>query len=307
MKTLFHATRPMFIIASLVACLLGTASAHADGIALNVPHALLALLLTALMHAGANTLNDYYDELYGTDSADPNGGIAPFTGGLRFISTGKLSARATRRLGYFCLLASVPGGLYLSWQSGWGLLAVGLAGAWLGWAYTAAPFRLIYRGLGEFSIALSWALIIVGADYVQRGHFSLTPLAIGLPYALLVAALLTINQFPDHRGDRISGKRTLIVILGLERAPQIYFALVLIAYIWLILQIGLEQLDAKAAIAALPLVLSLNSARQLHALALTPKALAPAIKLTILAALSHGLILSTVLFLHQQTLLPITP
>ena len=31
------------------------------------------------------------------------------------------------------------------------------------------------RGLGELAVAAAWWLVVLGADYVQRGHFAATP------------------------------------------------------------------------------------------------------------------------------------
>ena len=50
---------------------------------------------------------------------------------------------------------------------------------------------------------------------------------------ILVAAFLWINQFPDYRADRESGKRNLVVRLGLNRAAFVYVVIVGSAYAWL--------------------------------------------------------------------------
>ena len=75
------AIRPLFFVVSLTACLLGIAGAHADGVEIRLAPVLLTLLLTAMIHAGGNILNDYYDYLSGADTLDPHGGLPPFTGG----------------------------------------------------------------------------------------------------------------------------------------------------------------------------------------------------------------------------------
>ena len=211
------ATRPAFLSITVVGVLIGFASAHAGGLTIEPIKALLTLLFALVAHAGANVINDYYDALNGSDAANQQR-LYPFTGGSRFIQNGVLSLTATRRLGYSLLALVIPAGLWLTAVSSNGLLLIGLAGLALAWAYSAPPLQLMTRGLGEFAIAGGWLLIVIGADYVQRGAFAAQPLIAGLPFALLVVAILFLNQFPDANADASAGKRTLVVRLGVEKA-----------------------------------------------------------------------------------------
>jgi 1,4-dihydroxy-2-naphthoate polyprenyltransferase len=288
------ATRPPFLAVTLVGCLIGLASAHAGGASLDWTRAVLTLVLALVAHAGGNVINDYHDALSGADSAN-TGRLYPFTGGSRFIQNGVLSARHTAVFGYALLASVVPAGLWLSWQAGPGLLAIGLAGLVVGWAYSAPPLKLVSRGLGELAIVACWLLVVVGTDYVQRGHFAFLPVAAGLSYALLVANLLFINQFPDQEADARAGKRTLVVSLGPQAAKWGYLLIAIAAYAWLVAMVANDVLPQKTAAAALTLAISFPAGRDLLEYAETPAELEPAIKRTIVAALLHGLILAAVL------------
>lgn len=292
--TLFAATRPAFLSVTLIGCLIGLACAHGSGVALDPVRAFVTVLFALVAHAGVNVINDYHDACNGADAANTTR-LFPFTGGSRFIQNGVLSARQTARLGYGLLAAVVPAGLWLAAEAGAGLLAIGLGGLVVGWAYSAPPFALMSRGLGEAAIAAGWLLVVIGADFVQRGSFSALPVAAGLSYALLVANLLYINQFPDHDGDAAVGKRTLVVRLGPAVAKWGYLLIAIIAYGWLVTMVATDTLPQKAGIAAMTLVLSFAAARELIAHATTPAELAPAIRRTILAANAHGLLLAAAL------------
>ena len=148
-------------------------------------------------------------------------------------------------------------------------------------------------------MAAGWLVVVVGSDYVQRGAFALAPLQAGLSYALLVAAILFINEFPDQRGDAAAGKRTLVVRLGPDGAKWAWLGLVLAAYGWLVLMVGRGYLPQGAAAAALTLILSFRAARSLLAHAAEPCELAPALRLTIAAAHLHGLVLADTLALGR--------
>ena len=130
---------------------------------------------------------------------------------------------------------------------------------------------------------------------MQRGAFSWTPLLFAMPFALLVANLLFINQFPDAAADALAGKRTLVVRAGPLEARWFYLAICSFAYGWLLFLIERKNLPGAFAVAAVPVLLSLRAWRQLLLHATDPPQLAGAIRLTIAAALAHGALLAGVL------------
>jgi len=162
----FAATRPAFLGVTLVGCLLGVAAAAADGVALDALTAFLTLAFALVAHAGINVLNDYYDALNGSDAANAERRF-PYTGGSRFIQNGVLSVRATGVFGYALLAAVVPAGLWLAQRSAPGLLWIGLAGLAIGWAYSAPPFKLMSRGLGEAAVVMSANPVTLQLRYLQ--------------------------------------------------------------------------------------------------------------------------------------------
>ena len=294
----FLATRPAFLSVTLVAAILGLATAKLAGLTLDPVKATLTALFAMVAHAGVNVINDYHDAKTGADAANTER-LFPFTGGSRFIQNGVLSVSATGLFGHALLAAVIPVGLWLAFHSAPGLVFIGLAGLLVGWAYSAPPLALMSRGVGEAAVTAGFLLVVIGADFVQRGSFSFQPLAAGLGYALLVANILFINQFPDFHGDRAAGKRTLVVRLGPLGARWGYPLIAVLAHGWLILAIGRRELPPVAAIAALSLMFSLKAARLLMAHAAEPRELEPAIKLTILAANLHGALLAACLFLAR--------
>lgn len=285
------ATRPAFLSVTLAGALIGLGSASAGGLTIDVMKALLTVLFALVAHAGANVVNDYYDALNGSDAGNQER-LFPFTGGSRFIQNGVLSLGQTRRFGYGLLLAVIPAGLWLTAHSAPGLIWIGLAGLAVAWAYSAPPLQLMARGVGEAAIVGGWLLVVLGTDFVQRGVLAALPLVAGLPFALLVAAILYLNQFPDRQADAAAGKRTLIVRLGPQKARWGYLVLASAAYLWLALAILLGALPALCALGLLPAVLSIKACGQLLKDAERPAQLTPAIQATIAAANLNGLLLA---------------
>ncbi|MEO1767433.1 prenyltransferase [Thiobacter aerophilum] len=294
----FLATRPAFLTITLVGALLGIACVVHDGITLKPLLVFVTLFAALVTHAGMNVLNDYYDALSGCDARNVDR-IYPYTGGSRFIQNGVLTLRATAAFGFALLIAVIPAGLWLAWHAGPGLLAIGAFGLFLGWAYSADPLRLNGRGLGELCVALGYLLVVVGSDFVERPGFATLPWVAGTPYALLVTAILYVNQFPDRAADAASGKRHWVVRLSPSVAARGYGVFLLLAYAGLLTGIALRGLPVAAAAALAALPLSLRAWSHLVRHADTPRALAPAIRDTLGAAHLAGLLIAAALIISK--------
>lgn len=290
------ATRPAFLAASLMACLIGLAMARHDGIALNLELAAITLLFALLAHAGVNVLNDYYDALNGTDACNVER-VFPFTGGSRFIQNGVLTPAQARNFGFALLSGVALAGLWLMLRSAPQLWYIGCTGLFIGWAYSAPPFRLNSRGMGELCVTVGFLLITVGTDFVQRKDFAAAPFVVGLSYALLVTNLLYINQFPDRKADTAAGKLHWVARLEVQHARWGYVLIVALAYVWLLSSVVLGRLPVLALLALLALPLSAKAARLLLRHAAQPRQLGGAIRLTIAAMTMHGALISLGLIL----------
>ena len=292
----FLATRPAFLSVTLFGSLIALGTAHASGVAIAWPTALVTLVAALLAHAGVNVLNDYYDALNGTDEINTER-VFPYTGGSRFIQNGVLTLALTARFGIALFVVVMLAGIWLAAVSGRGLLAIGLAGLVIGWGYSAAPLRLNSRGAGELCVMAGFALIVIGTDYVQRHAFASMPVVASVSYALLVTNVLYMNQFPDRKADAAAGKRHWVVRLAPEQARWGYVMLAVAANAWLIGAALAGALPALALIALAAAIPSAQAAADLFRYATQPRTLTAAIRRTIAAALLHGLLLSGALFI----------
>ena len=287
LSTLLRMTRPGFLLITVVAVLLGLASADACG---HPPHpgtALATLVLALMAHAAGNVLNDVHDAESGADAAN-HSGIFPFTGGTRLIQQGAVSVQQTRDLARALLLVLVPAGVLLAVQSSPAVLWIGAVGLLLGWAYSAPPLALMSRGLGELAVAAAWSLVVIGADAVQRGSVFIVPVFTSLSYGLLIANILLINGVPDACADASVGKATWAVRAGPRGVAWLYALLALLAHGWLAWGAWHFLQPERALWGLLSMPLSAAAALLLWQRAATPECLRPAIVLTIVAACVHG-------------------
>jgi 1,4-dihydroxy-2-naphthoate octaprenyltransferase len=78
-----------------------------------------------------------------------------------------------------------------------------------------------------------------------------------VPLALLQFAMLLAIEFPDAVGDRATGKRTLVVLLGARTAARLYAAITALAFVWplVALALGLPVPVAIAMLVPAPIAL----------------------------------------------------
>ena len=249
----FLATRLPFLTATLVPVALGIAAAATQH-RFNLGLAALTLLGAVAVHLGLNVANDVFDATSGADDYNVNPTL--FSGGSRVIQYGLVSLRQMIAISAVAYAVAIAIGLYLASVAGWGLLWLGLAGVLISFFYTAPPLRLVHRGLGEPATALGFGpIMVLGAYYVQTGHYALQPLVLSIPVALLVMLILYANEIPDRVADARAGKRTLVVRLSRKVVLQGYGVAAALAYLALVVGVvaGLLPWPTLAALLTIPL------------------------------------------------------
>jgi len=201
------AARVPTLTVSVSAVLVGTGAAIGAETARPLP-ALAALVVAVAIQVGTNYHNDASDFLHGVDTNERRGPTRATAAGL---------LPASRVLGgaYVCFGIAALTGLYLALLHGWLVLLVGGLSIAAGIAYTATPFRLGYRGLGDLFVFIFFGIVaVVGTDYLQSGAIRTVAVLASIPVGLLATAVLVVNNLRDLDTDRATGKRTLAVRLG---------------------------------------------------------------------------------------------
>jgi 1,4-dihydroxy-2-naphthoate octaprenyltransferase len=249
-----RATRLPFLTATVIPTGLGISVAALDG-RWTWWLAILTLIAAMCVHLGLNVTNDIFDTKSGADAAN----VTPtqFSGGSRVIHYGLLSMRQMQLLAAGFYAVGLGIGLYLAvTRAFWPLLTIGVIGAAISLFYTAPPFRLVHRGLGEIAVFLGFGPIMaLGAYYVQAQRFSWEAVYASLPIGILIALVLYVNEIPDRPGDAAAGKRTLPVRWSKQLVIRAYAAAVSLAFTLILVGVLTDLLPVPAilAMAAVPL------------------------------------------------------
>jgi 1,4-dihydroxy-2-naphthoate octaprenyltransferase len=225
-KRWLMAIRVPTLPAAVVPVLVGSATSFADGFFR--PLVFLAALLAALLiQIGTNLANDYFDYLKGADTPER-------LGPTRVTQSGLIAPATVRNAMLLCFGLAALCGVYLIVVGGWPILLIGALSIASGILYTGGPFPLGYHGLGDlFTFVFFGVIAVVGTDYLHTGAFRPPVFLVSLPVAMLVTAIIVVNNLRDAPTDRKAGKRTLAVIFGERFARVEYAALVLGAYLLL--------------------------------------------------------------------------
>jgi len=245
------ALRVPSLTASVIPVLVGTALAADE--AFRPGLFVLALLASMALQGGTNLVNDYFDHVQGVDST-----ISLGPSGV--IQRGVLSPGVVLAGGFVAFGAGAALGLAITALVGWPVLALGVASVLAGYAYTAPPLKLAYRGLGEATVFVFMGpVIVMGAAYVQIEAWTWEALLASLPVGLLVASILHANNLRDIEEDRAHNKRTLASLFGRPAADYELAALVAGAYVAAVALVaaGAAPLTALVALVSLPVALRL--------------------------------------------------
>lgn len=257
-------TRAPFLTATLVPVVLGVAAA-----ALDLPWSLWFAFLTflggALVHLGLNVSNDVFDTMSGADAANTT--PTQFSGGSRVVHYGLVRLRTLALLSAGFYLTGIAIGLYLAVRTEfWPLFWIGVAGVVISVAYTAPPFRLVHRGVGELTVALGFGpIMLLGAYFVQAQRFTFEAVYLSIPVAILIALVLYVNEIPDRPGDAAAGKRTLPVRWSKDAVIAGYVWSVVITYALIAVGAVVGILPRPTAIALLTIPLAIKVIHALRA------------------------------------------
>ena len=226
----------------------------------------LTLLAGSLLHIGTNTSNDYFDHMSGTDALNYNYSNKGLNGGSRSIQMGLISPKGILIVAIVTFSLSAIIGVPLIMKSGLPILWLGLIGFFSGLFYTAPPFRFSSRkGMGELLIGLNFGpLMVAGSALVQTGQLLPEAFLAGIPIGFLIAAVVYMNEFPDHDSDKATGKNTLIVVLGPEKARAGYVALVASAFASIIVLVLNGTVPILSLIALLAVYFGFSATRTLY-------------------------------------------
>lgn len=234
--------------AAILPVSVATACAAVNGSTLSASMIFILLAICILMQSSVNTLNDYYDYVKGSDSADddvdPNDAVLVYN---------NVNPKAALALAIGMLIAAFALGGYVIWQTGWIPLLIGVVGAVFVVFYSAGKTPISYLPIGEaVSGIVMGGLIPLACYYVYTHELSALPLIWAVPEILGIGLIMFTNNTCDVEKDIEADRHTLSVLVGRDTARKMYHGII---YLWIVAIIAVLAIFYQGGLVLVPFML----------------------------------------------------
>jgi 1,4-dihydroxy-2-naphthoate octaprenyltransferase len=194
---------------------------------------MLTLLLAVSIQILANLANDLGDFQKGTDTTGHR------QGPTRTLQSGKISSREMKgAIVVFSLICIITGLSlisniisYISISSAAILIGLGGVSILAALFYTLGKHAYGYKGWGDLLAFLFFGPVpVIGTYFLHTHQFSFQPVLPAIGIGLISAMILNINNMRDIENDRSSGKITMAVKLGINKAKLYHGILTLASF-----------------------------------------------------------------------------
>ncbi|MDR0604284.1 MAG: prenyltransferase [Bacteroidales bacterium] len=217
--------RPVSLPQSIFPAVLAAMMAfHSSGFSLL--YSILAITGVVFLHLSMNLFDDYFD--YKNHDVKIRNALA---GNKTFSRVGKCSYLVSKEASLrelffvatlFLLFATVLGGIIFL-NRGIFILYLMLIGGILGITYSAKPFCLSYRGLGELTVGIMFGpLLMTGVFYASCGDYMPSVGIVSVSVGLLVVNILFTHSILDYHPDKYVRKKTLAVLIKSTKVQFIF-------------------------------------------------------------------------------------
>lgn len=235
MKHWIQAARLRTLPLSVSGIIVGSAYAYYQGFS-DWRIVVLALLTTLGLQVLSNYANDYGDGVKGTD--------ANRIGEKRLVASGVITAEQMKKAVIITAVLTFIIALLLIYIA-FGkenfalslifiLLGIGSIGAAI--KYTVGKSAYGYSGFGDLFVFIFFGLVsVVGSNFLFTHFIDWKLFLPAISIGLLSVAVLNLNNMRDIENDKIAGKNTLVVKMGLENAKKYHEFLILTPFVLMIL------------------------------------------------------------------------
>ena len=249
----FRVIRVRFLLASVIAVSVGMSLNWWQNSSLELFEAGLTFAGVMALHASVDLLNDFWDFKRGIDTKTTR---TKMSGGTGVLPEGLLKPSSVYRAGVaFLIIGTVIGGYFVITDG----ITIAII---LGFAILSIYFystKIVDSGLGEFFVAIKGAMIVIGTFFIQSGEISLESILAGIVVGSLSSLVLFIASFPDHDADKSKGRKTLVIVVGKQKASKLFWVFPLVSYLAIIIAVSANLFPVFSLISFFSIPLMLKS------------------------------------------------
>jgi len=216
--------RIRFLLASVIAVLLGLAINWWQTGNIEIFDAILTMCGVLALHASVDLFNDYWDFKRGIDTTTQR---TKMSGGTGVLPEGLLKPKQVYAAGIIFLITGAAIGAYFVFTDG---IIIGLILAFAVLSVYFYSTKIVNWGLAEIFIVIKGTMIVIGTYFIQTTQITESAVLGGIVVGILSSFVLFITSFPDHDADKAKGRKTLVINLGKQKACSLFWAFPIILY-----------------------------------------------------------------------------
>lgn len=226
-KAWVHAFRLRTLPLSFSSIISGAAIASANG-KFDGSIFALALVTTLFLQILSNLANDYGDFKNGVDNENRIGPTRAVQSGIILASEMKI---ALILFSFLSLISGIVLVLHAFSKEQWLLVGLfvffGFASVWAAIKYTVGKNPYGYNGLGDLFVFLFFGLLgVAGSYYLFVQDLDWKVWVLGAAMGFFSTGVLNVNNMRDIENDKQSGKHSIPVRLGLEKAKIYQYSII---------------------------------------------------------------------------------
>ena len=245
--------RVRFLLASIIAVSVGLALHWSQNGSIDYLDIILTFAGVLALHASVDLLNDYWDFKRGIDTKTTR---TKMSGGTGVLPEGLLKPSSVYRAGVLFLIIGSLIGSYFVIMNGI-LIAIILGFAILSIYFYST--KIVDSGLGEFFVAVKGSMIVIGTFFIQSGEVTVESILAGIVIGTLSSLVLFIASFPDHDADKSKGRKTLVIVVGKEKAVKLFWLFPLVSYVVILIGVSVNLFPFLSLISLLSFPLIIKS------------------------------------------------
>ncbi|MCE5346184.1 MAG: 1,4-dihydroxy-2-naphthoate octaprenyltransferase [Bacteroidales bacterium] len=190
---------------------------------------LLGMATAILLQILSNYANDYGDFISGADRKR----VSKFE---RALQSGKIAPKQMRHMLVILSFLTLVTGISLIVSAALPIgtiavfIAIGILCIIAAFTYTMGKKPYGYSGMGDIAVFIFFGIVGVCGIYVlHTQQWDWLVLLPATTFGLFSTGVLNINNIRDEESDRLSGKNSLVVKIGIEKAKIYHTCLILVA------------------------------------------------------------------------------
>lgn len=185
------------------------------------------LVICVCLQSAVNTINDYFDYVKGTDTADnqddPTDAVLVYN---------NVNPKSALHFAIGLIVVAFLLGAYVIWCAGWIPLVIACVGVVIIFLYSGGRTPISYLPIGELVSGFTMGGLITLACYQALTlRFDWMVLLYAVPVMLGIALIMMTNNGCDIEKDVLAHRRTLPVLLGYGRTVKAYHGII---FCWMV-------------------------------------------------------------------------